>query len=113
MRLLFDQNISFRLVRKIKHLYPDSIQVREVGLENLSDIEIWHYAKKNDFTIVTFDADFYEITLLKGHPPKILWLRTGNTSTENLLKLMNESYELISEFIANENYKEIGCIEID
>lgn len=105
MRLLFDQNISFRLIKKIEHLYPDAIQVKEAGLENLADIEIWQYAKNNSYTIVTFDADFYEINLLKGQPPKILWLRTGNTSTDN--------FDLISEFILNENYKDVGCIEID
>lgn len=112
MKLLFDQNISFRIISKIKHLYPDAIQVRAAGLENLTDIEIWEYAKKNGFTIVTFDADFYEINLLKGQPPKILWIRTGNTSTDNLVKLFMENCEFISEFVLNENYKDIGCAEI-
>lgn len=113
MKLLFDQNISYRLINKIKHLYQDVIQVREAGLENLSDIEIWEYAKKDNFTIVTFDADFYEINILKGQPPKIIWLRTGNTSTNNLIKLLEDNYELICEFVLNESYKDIGCIEID
>jgi len=113
MKLLFDQNISFRLISKVKHLHPDAIQVREAGLENLKDIEIWQYAKQNGYTIVTFDADFYEISLLKGHPPKILWLRTGNTSTDNLVRLIEENYELISEFILNDTFKDIGCLEID
>ncbi len=113
MKLLFDENISFRLINKIKSLYPNAKQVREAGLENLTDIEIWEYAKKNNFTIVTFDADFYEITVLKGQPPKVIWLRTGNTSTNNLVKIFEDNYELIYEFILNENYKDIGCIEID
>ncbi len=113
MKLLFDQNISYRIINKIKQLYPDALQVKEAGLENLSDIEIWEYAKKNDYTIVTFDADFYEINMLKGQPPKIIWLRTGNTSTNNLVKLLEDNYELIYEFILNESYKDVGCIEID
>ena len=112
MKLLFDQNISFRLINKVTHLYPQAIQLKEVGLENFSDIEIWNFAKKNDYTIVTFDADFFEINLLKGQPPKILWVRAGNTSTNNLVKLLEENFELINEFISNETYKEIGCLEI-
>jgi predicted nuclease of predicted toxin-antitoxin system len=113
MKLLFDQNISFRLIAKLKHLYPDAIQVRIAGLENSKDIEIWQYAKTNGYTIVTFDADYYEINLLRGQPPKIIWLRTGNTTTDNLVKLFEDNFDLISEFILNENYRDVGCIEIE
>ncbi len=58
MKLLFDQNISFRLLRKIEVQFPEAKQVKEVGLENSTDMQIWEYAKVNHFTIVTFDADF-------------------------------------------------------
>lgn len=61
MKLLFDQNISFRLIRKITDLFPDSKQVRELSLENSTDIEIFNYAKKFGFTIVTFDSDFFDL----------------------------------------------------
>lgn len=113
MKLLFDQNISFRLISKIEKLYPESIQVRNAGLENLTDIEIWSFAKENGYTIVTFDSDFYEINLLRGQPPKIIWLRCGNTNTDNLVKLFEDNFELISEFTTNERYFHIGCIEIE
>ncbi len=108
MKLLFDQNISFRLVKKIVTIFPNSKQVRELGLENATDSEIFEYAKKNDFTIVTFDADFCGISVLKGFPPKIIWIRTGNTTTNNLELLLNNKSELILQF-HKENF---ACLEI-
>ena len=55
MRLLFDQNISFRVIKGIQDVFPLAKQVRELGLENYSDRLIWEFAKKEDYTIVTFD----------------------------------------------------------
>ncbi len=66
MKLLFDQNISFRITRKINPIFPDSKQVRELGLEDISDIGIWNFAKTNGFVIVTFDADFADIANING-----------------------------------------------
>lgn len=79
MKLLFDQNISFRILKKIEKDFPEARQVRSIQLENKTDFEIWNYCKENNFSIVTFDADFFDISLLKGHPPKIIWIRSGNT----------------------------------
>jgi len=73
MKLLFDQNISFRIIEKISNLFPDSKQVRQINLENCKDLEIWEFAKKNDYVIVTFDSDFYDLGMLKGIPPKVIW----------------------------------------
>lgn len=112
MRLLLDQNISYRLVRKIAEYYPNVKQVRELNLENFSDAEIWKYAKENDYTIVTFDSDFYDIANIKGHPPKIIWLRVGNTTTKNMEKLFLEKFMVISNFILNTEYVEIACLEL-
>ena len=109
MNLLFDQNISFRLLKKIKDFYPNAKQVKELGLENASDIEIFNFAKSNDFTIVTFDSDFFDLNTLYGFPPKIIWIRTGNTTTQNLEIILKEKFELIELFIS-EDY---GCLEIN
>jgi len=108
MKLLFDQNISFRLVKQISDIFPDSKQVRELGLENATDIEIFDYAKKNKFAIVTFDSDFCNLIVLKNSPPKIIWLRTGNTTTKNLEILLREKQEIIKIFLS-ETY---DCLEI-
>lgn len=113
MSLLFDQNISFRIVQKIQTLFPNSKQVRELGLEGFSDDKIWKFAKENNYTIVTFDSDFFEISNLKGHPPKIIWLRTGNTTTKNIIEILQQKKEIIIDFISNPLYSEISCLEIN
>jgi len=113
VKLLFDQNISFRLINKISEKYPEAKQVRQLGLENYSDTEIWNYAYNNGYTIVTFDADFYDLANLEGHPPKIIWLRLGNTSIDILAHLFLEKYEIIKNFIENPKNQNLACLEID
>ncbi len=113
MKLLFDQNISFRILKQISDVYPEAKQVKDVGLENSSDSEIWEFARKNNYCIVTFDSDFYDLSVIKGIPPKIIWLRTGNTSTISIAKVLIDNQELIREFIQSPDYKELSCLEID
>ncbi len=108
MKLLFDQNISFRLVKKINDIYQEAKQVRELGLENATDLEIFEYAKRNNFAIVTFDADFCDLNIIKGYPPKIIWIRTGNTTTQNLEKVIRLKSGLINSFLE----EDFGCLEI-
>jgi len=108
MKLLFDQNISFRLIKQIIDIFPEAKQVRELGLENSTDIEIFNFAKKNNYAIVTFDSDFSDLNILKGCPPKIIWIRTGNTTTKNLENLLRNQQDLIELFLS-EDY---GCLEI-
>ncbi len=109
MRLLFDQNISFRLIKRIKDIFPESKQVRELGLEGSTDIEIFEYAKRNDYAIVTFDSDFCDLITIKGFPPKIIWIKTGNTTTTGIEKLIRRRKELIDLFLE----EEYGCLEIN
>ncbi len=113
MKLLFDQNISFRVIKALKDLLPEAKQVRELNLENSTDLQIWDYAKEQQFVIVTFDADFYDLVTLYGHPPKVIWLRMGNTSTTRLIEYLEKHFDIIKAFITDDNYKDIGCLEID
>jgi predicted nuclease of predicted toxin-antitoxin system len=112
VKLLFDQNISFRIITKIEASFPEAKQVRQLGIENYSDVEIWKFAKDNGFTIVTFDADFFDLANFKGHPPKIIWLRFGNTKTDFLADTINTRYSIIKDFIDSNEYSEIACLEI-
>jgi predicted nuclease of predicted toxin-antitoxin system len=109
MKLLFDQNLSFRLVGKLANEFPDSGHVRLLGMEEADDRVIWQYARDNDLIIVTQDADFDGLAQVHGFPPKIIWLRCGNTSTANILHLLLTNYDLIKDF--NEN-DQLACLEI-
>jgi predicted nuclease of predicted toxin-antitoxin system len=110
VKLLFDQNISYRIVKSIEHSFPASEQVRKLGLEDSSDKAIWEFAQKNAFTIVTFDSDFYDLSLLHGHPPKLIWIRSGNSTTKNLANILTNKLTQIKSFIEDQEW---GCLEID
>src|SRR6266436_8334078 len=89
MRLLFDQNLSPRLTRLLADIYAESVHVREVGLRDADDLEIWEYAKAHGYAIVSKDSDFQQRSLLHGAQPKSIWLRVGNCTvrrTEDLLR---------------------------
>lgn len=109
MKLLFDQNISHRITNFIQDIFPDARQVRELGLENLSDRLIWEYAKDNGFSIVTFDGDFYDFSLVWGHPPKIIWIRTYNQTTQNVADILRKHLITLEEFQKN---KDLACLEM-
>lgn len=91
--LLFDQNLSPRLADRLADIYPDSLHVFTLGMGNAMDIEIWQYAHDHDYMIVTKDADFSELGVLKGFPPKIIWIRRGNCSTRDIELMLRENYE--------------------
>ena len=72
MKLLFDQKISYRIPHLLDDIFPESKQVKNLKLENSTDRQIWDYAKVNGYCIVTFDSDFYDLSLVQGSPPKII-----------------------------------------
>ena len=113
MRLLFDQNISFRAVNLLLNHFSEAKHVREFNLQFASDRQIWSFAKDNNYDMVTYDADFYDLVTLYGHPPKVIWLRLGTTSSQNLADIFSDHYEVIKSFITDKNYKDIACLEID
>jgi len=98
MKLLFDQNLSPRLPRLLADLYPDSVHVREVGLRDATETQIWNYANKNDFAIVSKDSDFQARCLLYGHPPKFIWLRIGNCPFKDIEDLLRKHSAEIHAF---------------
>ena len=109
MKLLFDQNISYRLPQKIQDIFPETAHVTDLGLGNSVDQQIWEFAKVNDFVIVTFDGDFYDLSLVRGKPPKIVWLRTFNQTTSNIEHILRKHECDLREFYRD---SELSCLEV-
>lgn len=111
MKLLLDANISWKLAATLKDHFNDCIHVNNISelVFPAKDIEIWEYAKNNGYTIVTQDNDFSDIVELKGFPPKIVWLKTGNCSSKKMADLLIRSKEVIKEFLELE---ECGLLKI-
>jgi len=98
MKLLFDENLSFRLVAALADIYPDSKHIRDVGLLGAGDLRVWDYAAEHGFLIVSKDTDFYERSLVFGAPPKIIWLRIGNSSVNETIAMLRSQYIVIRHF---------------
>jgi predicted nuclease of predicted toxin-antitoxin system len=109
MKLLFDQNISHRILRLLPVQFKNSTHVKSENLINFPDNLIWEYAKKHDYVIVTQDSDFNELNSLHGFPPKIIWIRTGNLRTTAILNILVDHYSEIEKFVED---KKFGCFEI-
>lgn len=107
--VLLDENLSRRLVPFIQDLYPNSTQLALVGLENTDDKLIRQYAIDNDFVIVTKDADYYDMTVLYGQPPKIVWLKMGNQSKAATIKTLQDNQQAIEKALMVDGK---ACIEI-
>ena len=97
MKLLLDENLSRRLVPFLQHGYPGTSQVVLLGLESASDRVVWQKAKDDGYVIVTRDADFQELSLVWGQPPKVVRLRTLNQTRAATLKVLIDNRELIVE----------------
>ena len=92
MRLLLDQNLSHRLLDALDDLFPGSLHVRLLGLAEADDLTIWNYAKDHDLIVVTQDSDYSDWNKLRGAPPRIIWLRCGNASVQQIhTKIRNAS----------------------
>ncbi len=72
-------------------------------------LKIWKFAKANGFCIVMQDTDFADRSRLYGSPPKVVWLRCGNTATPTIEQLLRESESAIHELVAN---TVLDCLEI-
>lgn len=109
MKLLLDENLSRRTLPFLLAHYPESNQVALLGLEGSTDRELWAYARANDFVLVSRDADFYEISLHLGQPPKLIWLRLGNCDKASVIRTLTEHQAAIEYAFFVEGK---ACVEI-
>lgn len=110
MRLLFDANLSYRIVKKLEDSYQNCLHVTKTGLSiPAEDIAIWNWARQNQYIIVSNDEDFYHLSSLYGFPPKVVLLRIGNQSTNQLSDLLILHRHDVEQLWASQEY---GILEI-
>lgn len=98
MKFLVDHNLSPTLAPRLQGRYPGSVHTMELGFDRTPDHDLWRYARENGFNILTKDTDFEQLSLLRGAPPKVVWLRIGNSTTRDVLELLERHHADIEEF---------------
>ena len=98
MKLLLDENLPPRLASVLSESFPGSTDVSQVGLSSRPDEEVWEHARANGFALVSKDSDFQQFSFVRGHPPKVIWIRRGNCSVADLEELLLASVDVIREF---------------
>jgi predicted nuclease of predicted toxin-antitoxin system len=86
VKFIVDAQLPPALARLLRESGYDAFAVREIGLREASDAEIWQYAIQEQAAIITKDEDFAERCLYSRNRPVIVWLRVGNTSNQALIR---------------------------
>lgn len=102
MRLLIDHNLSPSLASILRDIYPNSIHVYAIGLEESDDVVVWEYARTHGFVIVTKDADYLAIGARLGHPPKVVRIGLGNCPTMIVAELLRAHHDELLQFYRDE-----------
>ena len=104
MRVLIDQNISFRIIARLETHFSNISHVKDHDLVDASDVVIFKYAKENDIiAILTLDEDFDNIQLVHKSPPKIIRLRIGNSTITEQAAVLIAKYSIIERFLSQED----------
>lgn len=102
MRLLLDEQLSPRLTQLLADLFPLSVHVLEILGGGASDQAVWHAASEHGCLLVTKDEDFHRLSVIRGAPPKVVWIRLGNCTTEGVASLLRLHYPQIERFAEHE-----------
>ena len=92
MKLLFDENLSDRIISRVADLFPDSTHIKAVGLREADDFVVWVWAKKHGFTIVSKDTDFHQRAIVFGQPAEVHMATCGELPDQP----DHESFEISS-----------------
>ena len=103
MKLVFDQNLSFKLAPILDSVFPGSKHVKDFGLIGHADNAKWQLALMQRFVIVSQDSDFFHRSLLREHHPKVIQVRVGNCSSRHIHQLFIREEETIHAFPNNPN----------
>ena len=102
MRLFFDEQLSEDLSKLLHDIFPDSLHIRQIGTGGATDATVWQLAKTHECLLVSKDEDFHRLSVLLGAPPKVIWIRRGNCSTEEIARLLRQNHADIQRFAEQE-----------
>ena len=98
MRLLFDEQLSEALCEQLRDVFPDSVHVRPLAGASLPDERVWALAIEQGCVLVTKDEDFHRLSVLRGAPPKVVWIRLGNCATVDVVQLLRRHRDDLQAF---------------
>ena len=104
VRLLFDENLSERLLQPLAELFPDSEHIRNLTSTGASDRLLWDLARTSRFILTTRDEDFVGMSVLQKAPPKVLWLNVGRSRNAVIAALVQSHAADIERFAAHDEY---------
>ncbi len=112
MTIWVDAQLSPRIARWLAANFPvEAFPLRDLGLRDSGDEEIFEAARTANAVVLTKDSDFVYLQERKGSPPKIIWLTCGNTSEAALQKILSLHLTTALGLLAGgENLVEIGAL---
>jgi predicted nuclease of predicted toxin-antitoxin system len=66
----------------------DAVALRDLGLRDATDREIFLAARREAVIVMTKDADFINLLEELGSPPQVIWITCGNTSNARLRQIL-------------------------
>jgi len=102
--LLFDEHLSPKLCLRLAKEFPGSVHVHDAGLGNTPDITVWDFALSEGLIIVTKDSDFPDFQSKMGFPPKIVWIRIGNSTTKEIEQLLRVNCDKVFELAEGDDH---------
>ena len=102
-KLLFDNNISHRVLPRIADIFSNTTHVMLENLDESSDEKVWYFARTNNYAIVTKDSDFNDLAIYKGTPPKIIWIKLGNCKVIDIENILRKNVDAIKIFLDEPN----------
>ena len=115
MRLLFDEQLSNRLPHLLADCYPESLHIESLDLGGAPDVILWQAAVAQGLVLVTKDENFHRLSVMHGAPPKVVWLRLGNCTPQDIVDLLRNRVEDIEPFTTQDEaaFLELGARRLD
>ena len=89
----------------------DAVAVGDLGLRDAADKEIFLAAKRENVIVMTKDSDFVLLLDRLGPPPRVIWVRCGNTSNRRLREILTNTFPKALELLdSGEKLVEINAV---